>query len=278
MKNLVIIGHSAAGKSATLDALGLDRIMHDFDLYLEMSQNQPTIHNLMDWVKVNRETPIVAISNHPHLIRELSINKKTFSDFSHFLYLKRPKEIIRRNLSLVNTDGHTHTQLSESDFENYYYVMNEFYEKIADITIDLKDITPTQVADQIKHEFLPQTLILKNRVLLRYHFDEISFANRLLTIQGWCVPKNPIEEKIIKIELGLDFGRFLININTTTTQRPDVAEALKLNSIEALNSIGFHATTYIPENIKGDARIAIFGLTNLRKIQATTYKTFSTGV
>lgn len=133
---IVIIGHSAAGKSALLEKYAVNRKVHDMDKRFLEKGITPNFSIAVDWICEIDNPKIVVLSNIEKLLNKIYEKKILLPAYIHFLYLKRPQEILLENIKKINTDGLQHPEVN--DFNTYYQSMNEKFEKIADTVIDYK--------------------------------------------------------------------------------------------------------------------------------------------
>lgn len=133
-KTSVLIGHSASGKSAFLQAAGLDRWLHDADSYFSQSGKEESLGNVISWMGYPKDHSFVVLSNNRPLLKEfLSLKNVLFG--VRFVYLKRPFNVYRQNINKVNTDGLKHKVPAEEKLREMYDSFASLYEGLADETV-----------------------------------------------------------------------------------------------------------------------------------------------
>jgi len=135
-RTLVLIGHSAAGKSAALTRLPFDRSQRDMDVYCQQHRVPPTIDVLLEMAAALAECHIIIASNDSTFLTALTSSRRDERlERFLFVYLRRPPEMVYSHLSLENTDGQYHRPMPFPDYKVLYKSFHSLYELIYDIEI-----------------------------------------------------------------------------------------------------------------------------------------------
>lgn len=146
--NYAIIGHSAAGKSTLLTHMGLDRWLHDADVYLSRTRRPPSTQNIVRWLSYDRNPALVVLPNHLHILNELASRKSLLTE-THFIYMKRSIQEILSNIRKVNADGLRHNQASDEVIRNNYLKHDKVYQKLCDIEVNCENQETPEIARKI---------------------------------------------------------------------------------------------------------------------------------
>jgi hypothetical protein len=135
---LALYGHSAAGKSSVAASFGLQRRECDYDVVIRDCAG--------DYDKAVRTLArpgnrLIVLPNNRAAMPKLRKDLLGLNDRIGFVYLKRPPEIIRKNLARVNADGRRHP--SVGNFDLWYAAFEESYLPNADYVLhsDADDLT-----------------------------------------------------------------------------------------------------------------------------------------
>lgn len=135
---LVLIGHSAIGKSALLEALGLDRSNCDMDIVLQATKAPATVDSLKEMVR-NGRSPLYVAANHVSLLNMIFEEKKKGNlNELHFIYLRRPLDIAYKYFALPNTDGRHHPPYARDEYEILYATFDHKFALIADTVVEFQ--------------------------------------------------------------------------------------------------------------------------------------------
>ena len=135
---LLVMGHSAAGKSALLKRLGADRLRHDMDVFCQKNKQ---LSCLEAFDAMTREAPperVLVLRNEPGFLAALAqrLQGEGGSRFQR-LYLRRPQAIIEKNMTRRNADGLRHRQVRFAlTRRTYYRRQEEQYRALAGIEVD----------------------------------------------------------------------------------------------------------------------------------------------
>ena len=149
-----LIGHSGAGKSSCLVALGIDRKLADMDAVLG-TQQSPPLKTALDWLVAGIDAPaIVVVSNHEQMLMEMQQAKSAglysdrFSAF-HLVYLRKSKDQLQAHLALPSTGGRSRDQASQRYTLDSYERFDVMFAQLADRTVDCSGLSVDEVAVQI---------------------------------------------------------------------------------------------------------------------------------
>jgi SAM-dependent methyltransferase len=133
----VLIGHSAAGKSAILEWLDFNRAACDMDVFAARNKRPISADTLREMLERGRELPLFVLSNRLDLIDEVIAAREAggFTDVN-FLYLRRPKAKLFELLSFVNSDGMRHTLPPAANYSRLHQGFERKYLQLADSEID----------------------------------------------------------------------------------------------------------------------------------------------
>lgn len=134
---LVIVAHSAAGKSALLEQIGADRRDRDMDVFCYIHQMPPSVDAMLTMADRLSRLPVIVCSNEDQFLADLHANlgNPRLADFL-FCYIRRPQSVLYDNLGLINTDGRRRSYVSEADHERSYRAFDARYRELADIEVE----------------------------------------------------------------------------------------------------------------------------------------------
>lgn len=143
----VLIGHSAIGKSALLNVLDLDRNKCDMDIVLQINKAPATVNALKEMVRQGTSKLYVA-ANHISLLDAVYEEKKKGNlPNLHFIYLRRPVEVVYKYFLLANTDGRRHPHFEQEKYKIHYATFDRKFSQIADTTIDFQGTDISTLAE-----------------------------------------------------------------------------------------------------------------------------------
>ncbi|WP_111640778.1 hypothetical protein [Marinimicrobium alkaliphilum] len=146
---VALVGHSASGKSAVLEQLGLDRAVHDMDYYFLKKKRKVSASAVLDWMRSASAPGPVVLSNDTDVLRELAALKNR-EDASvkgiRFVFLNRSLVRFLENLKKKNTDGCFHPKKPDAEYRAIYFHFLSLYGQLADDEIcyegeDLTELT-----------------------------------------------------------------------------------------------------------------------------------------
>jgi hypothetical protein len=152
---IALIGHSAAGKSSCLSELGIPLSEADMDAALG-TDRCPSLTKGMKWlVEDSKEQPIVVVSNHEALLKDMCSAKGDGAQSDCFnslciVYLRQPKDRLATQLATPGTGGRTRDLRSQRYTLDNYKCFDVMYQKLADYTIDCTGKEVPDVALEIK--------------------------------------------------------------------------------------------------------------------------------
>lgn len=146
--NYAIIGHSAAGKSTLLMHMGLDRWLHDADVYLSRTRRPPSTQNIVRWLSYDRDPALIVLPNHLHILNELASGKSLLPG-TRFIYMKRSTGEILENIRKINADGLRHKGTFDEVIRNNYLKYDAVYRKLCDIEVDCENKETPEIATKI---------------------------------------------------------------------------------------------------------------------------------
>jgi len=163
VRRLGLIGHSGAGKTACLDALGINRQAADMDeaLGLKLSQSEDEAVRALDralkWLE-SRDTPkVVTVRNDEKMLYEMAKAKlsrpHSFRRFA-LVYLQNPKPQLELHLTARPEEAAKYT------VANYDRFHSDLYSRLADRTIKCSDKTIETIVGEVND--LASQLIKEN--------------------------------------------------------------------------------------------------------------------
>lgn len=150
-----MIGHSGAGKSACLLALGLDRKAADMDAVLGTSQSPP-LERVLRWLATDNTAPrIVVVSNHEQMLIEMRNAKSTGQHLElfsavYFVYLRKPKDQLKCHLALPSAGGSNRDEASQRYTLDNYDRFDTLFTELSKKVVDCSDRTIESVAAEIR--------------------------------------------------------------------------------------------------------------------------------
>jgi SAM-dependent methyltransferase len=144
---LLLVGHSAAGKSAALTYLSLDRSQRDMDVYCQQHHLPHTLDVLLEMATALTDSRIIVASNDSAFLGTLASSRRD-GRFAQFLivYLRRPPEMVYSHLSLENTDGQFHRPMPFSEYKVLYESHHRLYARSCDVEINYNGSTIPNLA------------------------------------------------------------------------------------------------------------------------------------
>ncbi len=135
---LLLLAHSAAGKSAILKHLRADRYFHDMDVFCQRNKHLAPLEALEAMLTEPPPERILVLRNQPEFLSKLSQHLAMLPARDlQLLYLRRPPEVIERNLAQPNTDGLRHRLgIASVGRKNYYAHMEQQYRSLASIEVE----------------------------------------------------------------------------------------------------------------------------------------------
>lgn len=153
-KRVALIGHSGAGKSSCLTALGLDRKTADMDAVLGTAHS-PSLELALDWLVGTGSTPdIVVVSNHEQMLiamrtaKVAGLHAEKFSVVC-FVYLRKPKDQLQAHLKLPTAGGSIRKEDGQRYTIDTYERFDHMFAQLADETIDCSQRSVADVAATI---------------------------------------------------------------------------------------------------------------------------------
>lgn len=184
-ETLVLVGHSACGKSALLEHLGCDRGKHDADVFLATKNLSKEIENLYAWVLQRKDPPLVVFCNNRDHLKKLLEIKRAANGRIAVAYIKRPASIIFQNMQKENTDGHYHDQMPSDVKMEYYDNMEQLYMGLADAVIYSLGENLQDIATAVVH-LLEKNTGMKNNVNMKVQeiFSEDDLFNEFNALRA----------------------------------------------------------------------------------------------
>ena len=151
-RRVALIGHSGAGKSASLGHLGIEEDAGDMDGVLG-TRHCPPLENVLKWLSGDETPAVVAVSNHQEMLKAMEREKlaganPSFANFT-MVYLHVPKDELKERLGQPMTGGH----IREEDTVNYtlqhYDCLHELYDRLADHTVECSRKSVEAVAGEL---------------------------------------------------------------------------------------------------------------------------------
>ncbi|MEX0828469.1 MAG: hypothetical protein WD005_05910 [Haliea sp.] len=130
-KGIILVGHSAAGKSTVARLLGADRKKCDMDVY--RLGRKDDIDGMLSQFLTSGEVMLIA-ANTENILRTMQKHRmRLLMDYA-VVYLCRPKDVIRDTLTYINEDGAFHPAIS--DINKHYDHCDKIYRSIADYILE----------------------------------------------------------------------------------------------------------------------------------------------
>lgn len=147
---IVMIGHSASGKSATLKCLGVNRSTNDMDLFILRQRLPVDVSSFQKMLRADNGDRLFVLSNEPKLMSDL-IAARAVGELERisFLYVKRPQDTLFENLRKKNTDDAFHPQMTYETFLHWYSSFDKQYNLIANSVIEIADVGMEEMSMQI---------------------------------------------------------------------------------------------------------------------------------
>lgn len=131
---LVLLGHSASGKSAVLEQLGNDRKTTDMDVYCQINDVSASFDTLRTMIDQSEVRKVFVSSNNVGLLEELrALRDRSDTADLMFIYMKRPFDVIVKNLALINSDGRFHREITEEKAIQFYNSFQNHFRNLADV-------------------------------------------------------------------------------------------------------------------------------------------------
>ena len=147
---LILLSHSAAGKSTLLSALGLDRDTLDMDVVCARDDLRPTIRTLLGMLRQSPEAPLAVCSNALTLLAQLAhASRPNSARQLAVVYLRRSCAQVYRQYQLRNADGLWHQRMEYAEFETWYAEFERIYKAAADLEIETSDETNDGLVDVV---------------------------------------------------------------------------------------------------------------------------------
>jgi hypothetical protein len=149
---IVLIGHSAAGKSSCLRYMKSEANA-DMDVALGTTKS-PSLETAIGWMIDESRPPVIAVSNHEVMLEALHAAKVCGSHTTqlsriHFVYLHKPKDRLARHLSRTTPGGSNRPQLAQHYTLSEYERFHKMFMDLADVVIDCSSILVPEVAAQV---------------------------------------------------------------------------------------------------------------------------------
>jgi hypothetical protein len=151
---VALIGHSASGKTSTLEALGIDPIRGDMDHAVGIYAS-PDVEDALDWM-VHPETPqVLAVSNFIELMWHLQSAKRKGRYQDHFarvfwVYLRKSRRRLVPHLARGKLDNHPNPESVKQTVIQEYGRFSKHFNVLADHIIECDRITIAETADEIR--------------------------------------------------------------------------------------------------------------------------------
>lgn len=154
LRKIALIGHSAAGKSACLQELGIDYMKADMDEGLGRD-HCPSLAEAMRWLmNETSDQPIVVVSNHEEMLNEMLLAKRRGKEAELFgcilfMYLRKPKDQLARDLAKPNAAERCRDLLSQNYTLDCYDQFDTMFQELAGHTIDCTNKGVVEVAAEV---------------------------------------------------------------------------------------------------------------------------------
>ncbi|APZ93263.1 hypothetical protein [Fuerstiella marisgermanici] len=151
-KTIALIGHSAAGKSSCLDALKIEPAA-DMDVSLgTRTEDCPTLDQGLRWI-LEYPHDLVVVSNHEQMLKSFHEAKRggdaRFAQV-HFLYLKKPRERLRRHLKRSTLSGSHRPKKHQEYTLAIYDRFDQMFSELADEQIDCSSGDPAEISRVVR--------------------------------------------------------------------------------------------------------------------------------
>jgi hypothetical protein len=150
---VVLIGHSAAGKSVCIVELGIDRNNADMDVAFK-EDDVPALDALRWCVSDERPAVLVAYNRQHRLADMITLKRSgSYADLFaklQFVYLRKPVTELQHHLSLPTTGGTARIPAHIQYTINEYHSLDALYTQLADLTIDCSQKATLTVAEEIR--------------------------------------------------------------------------------------------------------------------------------
>jgi len=151
VRRIAVIGHSGAGKSSCLTALGIDPKEADMDAVLGTTTSPP-LEKALNWLSDGVPAfSILVVSNHEQMLvamRQAKLDGKYPNQFSAvcFVYLRKPKDQLQVHLGLPSADGRNRDKASQRYTLDNYERFDTLFTQLADRIVDCSGRTVESVA------------------------------------------------------------------------------------------------------------------------------------
>jgi shikimate kinase len=141
-RRVALVGHSGAGKSSCLLALGVDRKLADMDAVLGTTHPGPSLVTALEWLADDKSAPqLVVVSNHERMLlqmRQAKLRGQFANKFARVLlvYLHTPKDQLCQQLSKPTADGRARPPEDQQYTLEHYDRFHELFTQLADLTVN----------------------------------------------------------------------------------------------------------------------------------------------
>ncbi len=154
LQKIALIGHSASGKTSTLEALGIDPLQGDMDRALGQTRC-PAPPDALRWI-VDESTPrIVTVSNFIKLIRffNLASRQNRYPEYFErilWVYLRKSRKRLARHLVLPKACGYLRPEADTAIVVDEYGRFSKHFNSLADHTIYCDRLRINDVAEHVR--------------------------------------------------------------------------------------------------------------------------------
>jgi hypothetical protein len=127
---IALLGHSASGKSSVAARLGLRRQQCDYDIVIRDCGGD---YEQAIRILARPDNGLIILPNNRKIIPRIRRDLLAIDSGIGFVYLQRPREVIRTNLGRVNADGRRHPAIE--DFPSWYAGFEESYLPVSDYVL-----------------------------------------------------------------------------------------------------------------------------------------------
>ena len=152
-QRVALIGHSGAGKSASLVKLGIDRNSGDMDVVV--GKECPSLVSALGWLANTDGVPVVVVSNHEQLLVELRQAKRAGRQTEQFtmirfVYLHKPKDELRAHLAMRTTGGCNREPAGVKYTLDHYGRLHALFSELSDQTVQCAKKSVEVIAAEIQ--------------------------------------------------------------------------------------------------------------------------------
>ena len=151
IRRVAIIGHSGAGKSTCLLALGVDRKLGDMDAVF---RTQQSLEKALNWLAADAKPFFVVVSNHEQMLiamlkAKLEGEYPELFDAIHFVYLRKPKDQLQAHLALPSAGGNIRDESSQRYTLDTYERFDAMFAQLANQSVDCSGRLIDAIATEI---------------------------------------------------------------------------------------------------------------------------------